>query len=677
MRQPSIHLFFLSFLLPTLCHAADGFGPQAKWLCEAFSRAEAISNEEFAARLDPGFLAMATPEALRGYFSQTAKALGQCTATERQTLLPNTKGVTLRTYFFQMAGGKRLIISFDLKQTPAGDRISQLALGTVEAEQGVIEAKQNYLVEAVKVPSSDGVPLQTVVFRKNDQKKRPVVVLRTPYFRTNGQFQYAHYYATADYYLNLGYHFVLQAVRGTGGSGDEFKFFNPQEIQDGDATIRWVNAQSFCDGAIAIVGVSYDGLTALAAGVNNPPGLKLIMAGGSPVDAANGPFIRNGLVLSSQLDYLRYNITQNGMPKDPKAVEYALLHRALHEPNLGQYDELAFGQVLKDWRELANHFGSAEDPFWKTRQFFDQIHKINVPTYHIAGTRADGDMIDVLNNFREVSEHSAFPGRHRLILGYWDHGNSIPYDDGRNAGEFIRERYPALLAYHLRGTDTPYAHEPRVQVASNLGASFYGSEEFPLRGFRENTLYFRSAGGKLRLENRVSENESENSSYLFLPEEPNLLEKMDPRQNLVFRYQAPQDLPMLGNLNFDLYVRIEGYLGPRLEQVDLLVQTGVIKQDGKIVPLSACLTGKKVHAREADASGVIRVQTQNCHVMHDLRQGESLVVQITSNGFPVLLRNTGNSPEQYYEPFRTGKITLLHNKQFPSRMNFQTEINSR
>jgi predicted acyl esterase len=647
----------------------DPYQLQADWLCRAFSNATPLTGTEIEDHFAPAFLAQTSPADLTAYFSRTAGALGDCVSAERPVLLPNTAGITLQTFFLTMASGKRLVVSFDLDRSRTDSpRMASPVLSTVDAEQGVLGPSENYRVGASRVPAKDGARLQTIIFNRPSGPPRPVVVIRTPYFRLNGQFQYAHYYATADYYLNEGYAFVLQAIRGTGGSEGEFRFFDPVEIDDGDAAISWVRAQDFCNGRIAIVGLSYDGLTALAAGVTRPRGLEVIMAGGSPVDAANGPFIRGGLVLASQLDYIRYNATQTGPPKDEAALEAALRAGALHEPDVRKYDEILTGRHIPEWRTLADHFGDAADPFWESRQFLTELHKIDVPTYHIAGTCGDGDLTDVLNNFAEISRNprAEHPERHRLIVGDWPHGGSIPYDDGRDAGEFIRERYRPLLAWHLKGVATPYAGEPRVQVASNIPGRIHRGDVFPPAVLSTRTVHFHEmdrSGGS-----------ADASTYLCLPEELNEVKHLDARQYLRFTYALEEDLLLLGDVEIELFLRLEGITEDAPAQTDVLAHVAVQDRQGEVQPLSACLLGRKVHAAEADHDGVIRMCTQRCFVQRHVTRGETMLVRIASNLFPMMLRNTGNAPgAHYYDGFRSARITLLHSQAYPSRIRFSLE----
>jgi predicted acyl esterase len=309
---------------------------------------------------------------------------------------------------------------------------------------------------------------------------------------------------------------------------------------------------------------------------------------------------------------------------------------------------------------------SADDPFWKTRQIFDRIAQIDVPTYHIAGNHKDGDMLDVLNNFLEIDAHAAHPERHRMILGYWNHGGSIPYDSGKNAGAFIRERYRPLLAHYLRGTPTPFATEKRVQIASNAGdgESFRGSDVFPPPELVPQTLYF--GAGTLT----PTPGASGESSYEYAPLEPIDLANPDPRHHLAFDFKPSERVPMLGYIDFDLKLAIEGVNGDRVDQTDVTVAIGRQRAGQPFEMISDCMMGSKL----VNAGPVVELKTRGCFIRETFEPNDTLRVIVTSNAFPMLFRNTGGSGASYFDRFHGAKVRLLHSAEAPSTMTFHREL---
>jgi predicted acyl esterase len=69
-----------------------------------------------------------------------------------------------------------------------------------------------------------------------------------------------------------GYRYVLQASRGTDGSGGTHSYF--AEAGDGRATADWIAERSWFDGRLGSYGASYMGFTQWALASTKPPHLK-------------------------------------------------------------------------------------------------------------------------------------------------------------------------------------------------------------------------------------------------------------------------------------------------------------------------------------------------------------------------------------------------------------------
>ncbi|MBF6131503.1 CocE/NonD family hydrolase [Nocardia otitidiscaviarum] len=86
--------------------------------------------------------------------------------------------------------------------------------------------------------------------------------------------------------VSRGYADLVVDVRGTGSSTGTWDFFSPREHQDYVEVLRWIREQPWCDGHLAITGISYGGIAALIAAGQRPEGLDAvfaIVAGEDPV----------------------------------------------------------------------------------------------------------------------------------------------------------------------------------------------------------------------------------------------------------------------------------------------------------------------------------------------------------------------------------------------------------
>src|SRR5690348_10290021 len=96
----------------------------------------------------------------------------------------------------------------------------------------------------VPVTMPDGVELLTDVFHPVGVADAPTILERTPYGRAG--------FSTTEGFgpmiAERGYRYVLQASRGTDGSGGEHSYF--AEVPDGRAKADWIAEQSWFDGRL-------------------------------------------------------------------------------------------------------------------------------------------------------------------------------------------------------------------------------------------------------------------------------------------------------------------------------------------------------------------------------------------------------------------------------------------
>ena len=139
------------------------------------------------------------------------------------------------------------------------------------------------VIRGVAIRMPDGTELVSDMWNTDPARPRPVVLERTPYGRARtdqaerraGAPRPASRAEVAAHYAEAGFAYVVQDCRGTGSSGGDFEKY-AQEQADSSDTIRWIRAQSWCDGTVVTAGFSYGAACQLAA----------MAAGGQPPDAA-------------------------------------------------------------------------------------------------------------------------------------------------------------------------------------------------------------------------------------------------------------------------------------------------------------------------------------------------------------------------------------------------------
>src|ERR1044072_8071827 len=97
-----------------------------------------------------------------------------------------------------------------------------------------------------RVPMRDGVTLRADVHRPKADGKYPALIAASPYPRQMQDFGAPAGFIEAgatDFWVSRGYVHVIANVRGTGGSGGTFAFFDPQERRDMYDLVEWAATQ--------------------------------------------------------------------------------------------------------------------------------------------------------------------------------------------------------------------------------------------------------------------------------------------------------------------------------------------------------------------------------------------------------------------------------------------------
>lgn len=131
----------------------------------------------------------------------------------------------------------------------------------------------------VGVPVRDGISLIADVHRPDADGRFPALIAASPYPRQIQDLGAPMGFIEAGntpFWVSRGYAHVIANLRGTGGSGGEFGFFDGQERRDMHDLVEWAAAQPWCDGNIGMIGISYFAMTQLEAAVERPPHLKAI-----------------------------------------------------------------------------------------------------------------------------------------------------------------------------------------------------------------------------------------------------------------------------------------------------------------------------------------------------------------------------------------------------------------
>lgn len=217
--------------------------------------------------------------------------------------------------------------------------------------------------------------------------------------------------------VRAGYALLVQDIRGRFGSGGPFAPYR-HEAEDGVDTVAWAAGQSWCDGSAGLFGRSYEGMAALLAATEDPPGLRAVapQAAGSGFDEGwtyQGGAFQLGFVLY----WVLYDLLLTSAGLDPAAArEVAAAVDRIDE----LYRDPARAAGLLDrlapyYREWLDH--PTGDAYWRRFAPCESYAAIKVPVLHVTGWY-DIFLAGALENYRGIRSEGVATG---LVIGPWSH----------------------------------------------------------------------------------------------------------------------------------------------------------------------------------------------------------------------------------------------------------------
>jgi putative CocE/NonD family hydrolase len=360
----------------------------------------------------------------------------------------------------------------------------------------------NYVRREVMIPMRDGVKLHTVILVPKGAHNAGIVLTRTPYsasqLTTNalsnhlGPSLYGYDNAT-DVIVDGGYIRVVQDVRGKYGSEGDYVMnrpfrgpLNPTPVDnstDTYDTIDWlIHNIPESNGKVAIIGISYDGYTSLAALVNPHPALKAAVPMNPMVDGWHGDdWFHYGAFREQNEPYI---YEQDGSRSNTARWwtsnydDYDMYMQAGSAGDLAKrrgLDQMGF------WRKLVAH--PAYDSFWQ-EQAMDKIlaaqyaeQPPTVPTLLVHSLWDAEDIYGAMAVYKAIKPLDKNDMVH-LTMGPWHHGGAI--EDGTTLGQLHLPADPSVwwrqhvlapfLARYLKGdTSAPQiATVTAYQSGSNV-----------------------------------------------------------------------------------------------------------------------------------------------------------------------------------------------------------------
>jgi uncharacterized protein len=284
-------------------------------------------------------------------------------------------------------------------------------------------------VEEVRTPLRDGTRLAADVIRVDDGRRRPVLLIRSPYLRP-GVRQNIDVVGLA----RQGWVVVGQDTRGRGDSEGSAEPF-VHEAADGADSVAWCARQPWSDGRVAMAGGSYLSFAQWAAARGGARALRAI----SPVAAPDG-LLRNW--------HFEGGAFCTGLVTSWNAL------MAQSDPAVPARDRKRIAELTSDWpallatplgasplRELYPPYARALDPrdraYWRQFDTSRRYAKLDLPAFQVAGwydVFVEGGIRSWQALRREAASEYARASQ-RLIVGPWVHtGMFLPATAELNFG---------------------------------------------------------------------------------------------------------------------------------------------------------------------------------------------------------------------------------------------------
>ena len=328
------------------------------------------------------------------------------------------------------------------------------------------------------IPMPDGVRLAVNLLTNGDDWKThrsPVILEYLPYRKDDWSIERD--LGLHSYWVAQGYVVARVDIRGTGRSEGALpdREYSEQELKDGEAVIAWLAAQSWSNGNVGMMGISWGGFNSIQMAMRQPPALKAIIA----VDATEDLFkddihFIDGLMHADEFELSMDLQTAMTRAPDFPIDEASLRARFDAKPWFPLYLKQQRGGAFWDRASLRPDYSRVKIPVFVIGGFYDG-YRDNVPRMleHLRGPR-----MGLIGPWNHTFPHDADPGPaiewRALAMRWWDH-----WLKGAENGV---EREPLLTAY-VRHSYAPSLSLKVIPGEWRSFAAWPASEVQPARWF--------------------------------------------------------------------------------------------------------------------------------------------------------------------------------------------------
>lgn len=349
-----------------------------------------------------------------------------------------------------------------------------LVLGSVNAraevqEKGYIELK-------------DGVGLKYTVIYPEAGKRFPVLVQYNGYNAGNDPYD-AGFGPVGEAALANGFAVLGVQVRGSGCSEGSFDLFEPRWADDAVQALDWASKQPWSNGATAMGGLSFPGITQLMVGPKRPPSLKAIMPWSGITDLYRDVSWPGGIfnpVFATIFDILQRQQSTAGVPAEVLAGDLRCALAVLGR--LDPTDDVIVQGAFNPWADASIYQRPVAD---------GDIDKIDVPVLATHGWQDEALASRVAVAYEQLNPETTW-----LVFGNGGHSFGL-------GSPFVVEMAESFLLHFVKGERNGFPSTPHVQILHEV--SFDGTHRWVTSHDRwpvdsELTELYFSGDGLLRSE---------------------------------------------------------------------------------------------------------------------------------------------------------------------------------
>jgi predicted acyl esterase len=295
-------------------------------------------------------------------------------------------------------------------------------------------------MENTWIPIKDGVRLSVTLYMPEGAKpgeKFPAVLEYHPYRKDDADA--ARDYGMYAYFAHRGFVGARVDIRGFGTSEGvpTNREYSEQEQLDGLQIITWLAHQSWSNGNVGMMGISWSGFNSLQMAMRNPPELKAIIA----VDATAELFHDDVHYIDGMAHVDEFELNMDMAEGETGAPDYSLDEKVLGP----RFDAPPWSLMYLKHQH--------DGPFWRSP--VRPLSEIKVPSFIIGGM-LDGYRDSVPDMLMQTKAPM------KAIVGPWNH--TFPNDAQPGPEIDWMEEAIRWWDYWLKGRDTGVLQDPKLVI---------------------------------------------------------------------------------------------------------------------------------------------------------------------------------------------------------------------